>query len=275
MTDSYAVMGNPVAHSKSPSIHAHFAEQTRQDMAYRALLVEREQFSQAVRAFQDSNGRGFNVTVPFKQEAWALVDQRSDRAERAGAVNTVWFGEDGRRHGDNTDGIGLVRDLTQNHAISVGGTRVLVIGAGGAARGILGPLLNSAPKQLVICNRTAARAEELASLFPGAVASPLDGLSGTFDLVINATAASLEGQVPAVPEDIFAQGACAYDLMYADEPTAFLRWAVSHGAAAAVDGLGMLVEQAAESFFLWRGARPQTGPVIGRLRGLGTRKDLR
>ena len=268
MTDSYAVMGNPVAHSKSPTIHAHFAEQTCQEMAYRAVLVERGQFPQAVRTFQDANGRGFNVTVPFKEEAWALVDHRSERAERAGAVNTVWFGEDGRHHGDNTDGVGLVRDLEENHAISVAGARVLVIGAGGAARGILGPLLNSAPKQLVICNRTAARAEQLASVFPEVVASPFDGLSGNFDLVINATAASLQGQVPAVPENIFAEGAYAYDLMYAEEPTVFLRWCVAHGAAGTADGLGMLVEQAAESFFLWRGVRPQTGPVIERLRGL-------
>lgn len=267
--DLYAVMGNPISHSKSPQIHALFAAQTRQRMTYEAMLVDLGGFEQALGNFQAHGGKGCNVTLPFKEEAWRLMDERSARAELAGAVNTVMFRADGSRYGDNTDGVGLVRDLRDNHGVSLAGRRVLVLGAGGAVRGVLGPLLEEKPASVVIANRTPSRASELAQVFAalGEVrASAFDALAGQqFDVVINGTSASLQGELPPLPEGILAPEARCYDMMYGAQPTVFMQWAASHGAHAH-DGLGMLVEQAAEAFFLWRGVQPQTAPVIATLR---------
>lgn len=268
--DHYAVMGNPIAHSQSPRIHSLFAEQTGQDLDYRAILVERGGFPQAVRRFRDEGGKGLNVTVPFKQEAWELADERSVEAERAGAVNTLAFREDGGIYGHNTDGIGLLRDLTVNLGLELAHRRILVLGAGGAVRGVLEPLLAGGPERLTIANRTVERATDLAGAF--ADLGPIEGcgfesLAGkAFDLVINGTAASLEGEVPPLPESAMVPDTVCYDMMYAAEPTAFMRWAERHGGHGR-DGLGMLVEQAAESFLLWRGVRPETAAVIRTLRG--------
>ncbi|WP_127475264.1 shikimate dehydrogenase [Sulfurivermis fontis] len=270
MTDRYAVMGNPIAHSKSPYIHARFAEQTDQDLSYEAILVELGDFPAAVARFRAAGGLGLNVTVPFKQEAWALATRRSGRAERAGAVNTLRWEADGSLFGDNTDGVGLVRDLKDNHGVPLAGRRLLLLGAGGAVRGVLEPLLAERPATLTIANRTVAKAEELAAAFADLgplQASSFAALAGQqFDVVINGTAASLQGEVPPLPDGILAPGAVCYDMMYGKEPTPFLRWAMAAGAAQAVDGLGMLVEQAAEAFFLWRGVRPASAEVIAALR---------
>jgi len=268
--DTYAVMGNPVAHSKSPQIHAAFAQQTGQRMTYTAIQVDPGGFAQAVGNFFAAGGKGLNVTVPFKQEAWALADQRGPEAERAGAVNTLLQDAQGRLLGRNTDGIGLLRDIRQNHGWVISGRRILLIGAGGAARGVLQPLLAEGPATLSIANRTPGRAVELARDFAdlGAVhGGGFDDLSGRqFDLVINASATSLHGEVPPLPEDVLAPGGWCYDMMYGAEATPFVRWGEAHAAARALDGLGMLVEQAAESFFIWRGVRPQTAAVIDALR---------
>lgn len=270
MTDQYAVIGNPIEHSKSPQIHTAFAEQTGEDIHYTKLLGELGAFEQCVRDFIASGGRGLNVTVPFKEEAWQLADERSGRAETAGAVNTLILLEDGRLRGDNTDGVGLVRDLTINHNVTLKGKRVLLLGAGGASRGVIRPLLDEQPAQLTIANRTAPKAVSLASDVSnlGCVnGCGLDELSGQqFDVIINGTASGLSGEVPAIPDDCLTSGGITYDMMYATEPTAFVRWGLTHGAAKALDGLGMLVEQAAESFNLWRGVRPETTHIIKQLR---------
>jgi len=271
MTDRYAVMGRPVAHSKSPYIHARFAEQTRQDLRYEAMEVPLGGFARALDEFQAAGGKGLNVTLPFKEEAFRLMDVRALAAERAGAVNTIWFDGRGRRHGDNTDGAGLVRDIVENHGRALRARRVLLVGAGGAARGAVGPLLDQAPERLVIANRTAARAEALAARFAGGGpvrACALKALGEPFELIINATSASLAGEVPALPDAVLAAQAWCYDMVYAETPTPFLRWARARGCPA-VDGLGMLVEQAAEAFERWRGVRPDTAPVIVALRGGG------
>lgn len=273
-TDQYAVLGNPISHSKSPQIHALFAAQTGQKLEYRAILVEPGQFAAAVDAFRAAGGKGVNVTVPFKQDAWVYADILSARAERAGAVNTLLFRDRGETVGENTDGPGLIRDLKVNHGLELAGKRLLLLGAGGAARGVLQPLLVEQPVRLVIANRTPARAVELALLFSGLgplTACGFPELAGQrFDLIINATAAGLSGEQPPLPQGVLAEGGWCYDLMYGDSPTPFLHWAREQGAAAAVDGLGMLVEQAAESFLLWRGVRPETRPVIARLRAAGS-----
>ncbi len=267
--DQYAVMGNPIAHSQSPRIHAVFAAQTGQHLDYRALLVEPGDFAAAAKAFRASGGKGLNITAPFKQDAWVFADVLSARAERAGAVNTLIFGPAGVR-GDNTDGPGLVRDLKMNHGFSLAGKRLLLLGAGGAARGVLQPLLLEKPAQLVIANRTANKALELIlrfsdlGLVSGCGFAELAGRS--FDLIINATAAGLSDAIPPLPEGVLAADGWCYDLMYGREPTAFVRWGREQGAAQALDGLGMLVEQAAESFYLWRGVWPETQPVIEALR---------
>ncbi|MGD2138453.1 MAG: shikimate dehydrogenase [Gammaproteobacteria bacterium] len=270
MTDKYAVMGNPVAHSKSPRIHTLFAAQTGQDLTYEAILVEPGDLAGAVAGFLAGGGRGLNITVPFKEDAWALAATRSERAERAGAVNTLVLNPDGRHFGDNTDGAGLVRDLTANHGAAIAGRRVLLVGAGGAARGVVEPLLLERPALLLVANRTPGKAVELARRFCrlGRIEGcGLDALEGqSFDLVINATAAGLSGTVPALPGGVVTPASWCYDMIYGDAPTAFVRWAERLGAARAIDGLGMLVEQAAESFHLWRGVRPATGPVIRALR---------
>lgn len=267
--DAYGVMGNPIAHSKSPQIHARFAEQTRQRLTYDAILVDLGGFEQAVGNFQGNGGKGLNVTVPFKQDAWRLVDKRSQRAELAGAVNTIKIEANGDLLGDNTDGLGIVRDLTVNHGALLKGKRILILGAGGAVRGVLEPILAEQPAAVTVANRTVSRAQELAQLFRerGTIdGCGFDELEGPFDVVINGTAASLQGEVPPLPDHLLADNALCYDMMYAAEPTAFVDWATQHGAAKAVDGLGMLVEQAAESFFIWRGVRPETAPVIEELR---------
>jgi shikimate dehydrogenase len=268
--DRYAVMGNPIAHSKSPQIHQLFAQQTGQAISYQAMLVEKDRFAEAVAEFLAAGGKGLNVTVPFKQEAWQIADQLSSRAQRAEAVNTLMLGETGSLFGDNTDGVGLVRDLTVNLGVELSGRRILMLGAGGAARGVLAPLLEQEPAHLVIANRTPERAEELADVFSDLgqlTGCGFDGLSGeAFDVVINATAAGLRGEVPQLPEGLIGPGTCCYDMMYGSTPTAFMRYAQMRGARCTFDGLGMLVEQAAESFLLWRGVAPQTGPVIDLLR---------
>ena len=268
--DDYAVMGNPIAHSKSPRIHSLFAEQTGQSVNYTAIQVDTGGFKQAVGNFKAHGGKGLNITVPFKQEAWALVDDRSDRAQRAGAVNTIKF-ENDKLYGDNTDGIGLVNDLTVNHQVVLKGKRILLMGAGGAARGVLSPLLAEQPAALVIVNRTASKAIDLADEF-----KDLGCISGcgyeklsdetAFDVIINATAASLQGELPPLPDHVVAEEGCCYDMMYGAEPTTFMQWAREHDAAKIMDGLGMLVEQAAESFNIWRGVRPNTHVVIELLR---------
>lgn len=271
MTDHYAVMGNPVGHSKSPRIHAAFAQQTKQDLDYSALLVAPGTFPARVNQFFASGGKGLNVTVPFKQEAWELARVRSPQAELAGAVNTLLQDADGRLHGHNTDGIGLVCDITQNHRGQLRGKSILVLGAGGATRGILLPLLEQQPARICIANRTVSKAEELAKLFSpyGTVlACGFEALNGqSFDWVLNATAASLQGELPPLPAGLISRQSWCYDLMYGSEPTIFCRWAEQQGAQRAIDGLGMLVEQAAEAFWLWRGLRPDTGPVLRLLRG--------
>lgn len=270
MTDRYAVMGNPIAHSKSPRIHTLFARQTDQQLQYEAIRVESGNLAGAVGNFLAGSGKGLNITVPLKEEAWTLVDRHSDRAERAGAVNTLVLSEDGHHFGDNTDGTGLLRDLLLNHGATLQNKRLLLVGAGGAARGVIEPLLLTKPSLLVIANRTAEKAVELAQRFcdlghtEGCGLDAVDGQQ--FDLIINATAASLAGQVPALPDSVITKDSWCYDMMYGDRPTAFMDWAQQRGAAHCMDGLGMLVEQAAESFFLWRNIRPDTGPVIQALR---------
>jgi len=270
MADRYAVMGNPIAHSLSPQIHAQFAKQTGQDIAYEALLATEDGFAQAVADFKQAGGKGLNVTVPFKQEAWSLADELSERAQRAGAVNTLSL--DGEQIiGDNTDGVGLLRDLIVNHDVTLKDKKILILGAGGAVRGVLVPLLKEGPIEIRIANRTKSRALELADDFgdlgtvTGCGFDELDGYEP--DIVINGTAAGLKGEVPPVPEALFESEPVAYDMMYGkDAPTAFEAWAEACGASLSVDGLGMLVEQAAESFFIWRDVRPDTRPVIESMR---------
>lgn len=269
--DRYAVFGNPIKQSKSPVIHAMFAQQCSQQMLYRAVKVELDGFAHAARNFFDGGGAGLNVTVPFKREAFAFADSLSERALRAGAVNTLTRAPDGVIEGDNTDGVGLVRDLKSNLGWAIAGLRVLLLGAGGAARGVLEPLLRERPQDLLVVNRTGARAEQLALEF--ADLGPLEGgafeLIGDrqFDLVINATSAGLSGATPDLPGALLTERSCCYDMVYGAEPTPFMRWSAHHAAWAVADGLGMLVEQAAEAFYIWRKVRPDTGPVINDLRG--------
>ncbi len=276
MTDRYAVFGNPVGHSKSPRIHALFAAQTGQDLSYQAVLAVKDGFPAALQAFIAAAGGpagGANVTLPFKEEAFRLATRRTPRAEAAGAVNTLSF-EAGAISGDNTDGAGLVQDLKNNLGCDPAGRRILLLGAGGAARGVILPLLLENPAELVITNRSEEAAARLAlefSRLPGCAvavkpdASSFPGLAGrAFDLVINATSAGLSGAVLPLPDSIFAPGCVAYEMVYGRQ-TPFMDQA--HAAGARVgDGLGMLVEQAAEAFFVWRGVRPQTAPVLAALK---------
>lgn len=270
MTDLYAVIGNPIEHSQSPQIHAAFARQTGQDMCYERILGDLEEFEADVDEFIAAGGRGLNVTVPFKERAFRLADALSERAQDAGAVNTL-MARDGGLFGDNTDGVGLVRDLGCNHLFGLGGARVLLLGAGGAVRGVLRPLLDEKPARLVIANRTASKALALASAVARngmVLGCGLDELAGQqFDLIINGTAAGLAAKVPDIPDDCLAEGGWTYDMLYGREPTAFVKWGQAHGAQRALDGLGMLVEQAAEAFHLWRGVQPDTAAVIAMLRG--------
>lgn len=268
--DRYAVFGNPIRHSWSPQIHTAFAEQTRQQLTYRTHLVELGHFADAARTFFAGGGKGLNITVPFKLDAFAFATELSGRARRAGAVNTLAAQSDGTIYGDNTDGVGLVRDIEQNLAWEIAGKRLLILGAGGAVRGILEPLLRRHPALVVIANRTVDKAQLLGREFAdlGEVRGcSYDALAGNrYDLVINATSAGLLGEMPPLPGDIVEDGCCCYDLTYGAMPTPFMRWAASEAAWAVADGLGMLVEQAAESFCIWRGVRPLTRPVIELLR---------
>ena len=272
MTDQYAVIGNPVAHSKSPAIHAEFARQTGQDLTYGSVVAPLDGFVAAVMAFRDAGGKGLNVTLPFKHEAWQLAGELDALARQAGAVNTLKFGH-GKITGFNTDGIGLVRDLQDNLGCDLEGADILLMGAGGASYGVMEPLLRERPHRIVVANRTADKAHALVAHFDslrplarvGISASGYDALAGSrFDLVINATSAGLANAMPPLPDDLFAGGALAYDMVYGAR-TPFLQYAKERGMRVA-DGTGMLVEQAAESFFIWRGVRPETAPVIALLR---------
>lgn len=266
--DSYAVFGNPIGHSKSPAIHRQFAEQTAQPLTYGTVLAPLDGFEASLKAFF-REGLGANVTVPFKEQAFQLADELTDRARLAGAVNTLMRLPDGRLLGDNTDGAGLVGDLLGNAGRRLADQRILLLGAGGAVRGVLGPLLAQRPAALIIANRTEARAAALADTFAalGPVsACRFEALQGPFDLIINGTSASLGGELPPLADSLIEPGhTLCYDMMYGAEPTPFCRWAAAQGAPVR-DGLGMLVEQAAEAFALWRGIRPQTGPVLEALR---------
>lgn len=276
--DRYAVFGNPVAHSKSPQIHALFAEQTQQALSYTAELVQPGEFETAVKKFISNNGKGLNVTVPFKEDAWSCASHRSPRAQRAGAVNTLILQQDGSLYGDTTDGIGLVRDLIKNHGIQLKDKDILIIGAGGAVRGVLEAILEQEPTSLTIANRTMQKAVQLAHDFSdlghtngcGLDEITASSIDGGYDIVINGTSASLQGELPPLPDSIFRKSSCGYDMMYAAQATPFMTWSKKHGAENVFDGLGMLVEQAAESFYLWRKIRPETKPVILQIRKLLT-----
>lgn len=271
MLDSYAVIGNPIAHSKSPLIHTAFAQQTGQAMRYTAILAPLDGFRETVESFRQQGGKGLNVTVPFKLEAYQLATRLTERANIAQAVNTLKF-ENSEILGDNTDGAGLVRDIECNLGISIADKRILLMGAGGAAQGVILPLLQRYPSLLAIANRTPKKAEILQQKFiihGNIVSGDFMHFSGeNFDLIINATSASLHDAIPELPAGIFAHTALAYDMMYRPEPTPFLKFAWQNGAQQIADGIGMLVEQAAESFFLWRGIRPETKPVIAQLKSL-------
>lgn len=269
MPDLYAVFGNPIAHSKSPAIHAAFAALTAQDLHYEARLAPVDGFATAISDFVAAGGKGANVTVPFKEEAFRLSTRLSERAARAGAVNTLQF-VGGEIFGDNTDGAGLVRDITHNLGCSLAGKRILLLGAGGAARGVIAPLLAGGPASLFIANRSADKALALAAAFADLAEVDAGSFGETagksFDLVINATSASLAGASLPLPAGIFAPGSLAYDMMYGKGETPFLAQARAQGAARLADGLGMLAEQAAEAFFVWRGVRPETASVLAELR---------
>jgi shikimate dehydrogenase len=268
--EHYAVVGHPIAHSLSPWIHQQFAQQTGRSLSYTAIDASPAQLAPRVREFFAQDGRGLNITVPHKQAVLALVDTLSERARRAGAVNTIACDADGRLRGENTDGSGLVRDLTVNLGLQLRGLRVLMLGAGGAARGVLAPLLALGLLELHIVNRSAARAQQLAEVF--AEQGPVRGggfeqLSGLdYGLIINATAASLKDELPPLPAAVLTAETVCYDLAYAHAATRFVQWARSHGSARAFMGVGMLVEQAADSFLLWHGVRPDTAPVLAALR---------
>jgi len=269
--DLYCVMGNPVAHSRSPAIHARFAELTGEHLVYERCLLPIDGFVQGVRDFIARGGRGCNVTVPFKIEAAALATHRSERVQLAGAANTLVFGPDGI-HADNTDGLGLVADITRNAGLALAGRDVLLVGAGGAAAGVLGPLLQAGVRHITVANRTLARAQALVQAHAGLaslqkaelLALTPQALEANFDLIINATASSLAGDAVPVPAHVLRTGSMAYDMMYGPAAQGFLDWARQHGAVPR-DGLGMLVEQAAEAFALWRGVRPPSAQVLKEL----------
>jgi shikimate dehydrogenase len=267
--DRYGLVGHPVAHSLSPLIHTLFARQTGQSLTYELIDAEPAAFETAVRGFGAAGGKGLNVTVPHKEAAFALVDEASEAATAAGAVNTITI-QGTRLRGDNTDGVGFIRDVIQNHGESLEGRRIVVLGAGGAARGIALPLLGERPAELVIANRTRERATQLVTHFGNpqemrvATFEELAALP-TFDVVVNATSAGLKGESPPFPGSLIGPDTFCYDLVYSRTDTPFVAWAREHGAARAVQGWGMLVEQAAESFFIWRGIRPATTPILKQL----------
>ena len=266
----YAVVGNPVKHSKSPRIHSLFASQTGIDLAYIAIQLKPENFEAGVRKFFADGGAGLNVTVPFKEKAFLLADSCSERASLAQAVNTLCVDGDGALIGDNTDGVGLVRDIKGNHQFEIRQRRILLLGAGGAVRGALSALVAEDPAEITIANRTPGKALQLKAEFghlADLTAVGFGELDATaFDLVINGTSLGLEGKLPPISKAVISSACCCYDMVYADSDTVFVRWARDNGAVLALDGLGMLVEQAAESFAIWHGLRPQTLSVISQLR---------
>lgn len=256
--DRYAVMGNPIQQSWSPQIHQLFAKQTQQPLTYEPILVPLDDFKQSVLNFQNKGGKGLNITIPFKQQAYQLVNQLSERAKVAQAINTIRFEADGSCLGDNTDGVGFVRDVVEHNQFSMRSKRILILGAGGAVRGILAPLMQESPQSVMIANRTLENAQALATEF-GLQALPLAELAQfQFDLVINATSASLTGAEINLPRAILSDQAYCYDMVYGKGITPFMTWGIHNHAAKVSDGLGMLIEQAAESFYLWRGVRPDT-----------------
>lgn len=263
----YLVIGNPIAHSKSPFIHQSFAIETQQSMDYQKALVAVDDFESFIQQFQAQGGRGCNITVPFKERAFELAEQLTPRAKAAGAVNTLIFQADGSILGDNTDGQGLVGDLL-NQGVELKGNRILIIGAGGAARGCILPLLEQAPASITITNRTYSKAQQLENEFEHAALNsvPLSDLAPEFDIIINSTSASLSNRLPHVDESVITAAKCCYDMAYGNEPTCFLTWAKGLGVPKTIDGLGMLVGQAAESFRLWRGVIPETTNVLAKLR---------
>lgn len=269
--DRYAVLGFPIGHSKSPVIHMQFAEQTNQQISYEALEVPPEAFEETIQQFFEQGGKGVNCTVPLKELAFERADKLTERAKFSGAVNTLKLMDDGELLGDNTDGVGLVTDLHDNLGLSLQGKRILVLGAGGAARGILGPLLNAKPSELWLANRTISKAQTMEALFApiGLVhASSYADLEGQqFDLIINATSASLSGDLPPLADGLLSSKGICYDLAYSQQRTAFVLWGEREGAVLSTDGLGMLVEQAAHAFNLWRGVMPETSAIRASLRG--------
>lgn len=267
--DQYAVFGHPIKHSKSPRIHSLFAEQTQQQLCYSAKDVPADSFEKAVTKFFQQGGKGLNCTVPLKELAWQHADKLSDRAQFSKAVNTLAIKVDGSILGDNTDGLGLVADLTVNHSIDLSNSRILILGAGGASRGIIAPIMEKSPAHIVIANRTVEKAITLSNEF-----SQLGDITGCayneiknseFDLILNATSASLTGELPPLADTLLAKNGNCYDLAYGNEPTAFVKWGLAHNAEKSLDGLGMLVEQAAEAFLIWRGIRPKTTDIIALL----------
>lgn len=270
MTDKYCVIGNPIAHSKSPQIHAAFAAQTGQDMAYERCLAPLDGFSEVVRTLIKQGYKGANVTVPFKLEAASIATRLSERARAAGAVNTLRF-IDGEIVGDNTDGAGLVADIVRNAGVALANKRILMLGAGGAARGVMLPFIDEQPAAILVANRTRATADALVAAFAGraveVAACGFEEIAEPYDIVVNATSSSLAGDMPPVPASAFAKGTLALDMMYGKEPSPFMQFAARHGAETR-DGLGMLVEQAAEAFTVWRGVRPETRPLFTMLLNL-------
>ena len=267
--DQYRVFGNPIHQSKSPSIHKAFAQATKQYLNYQAQLVAEDEFEDTVTAFFASGGKGLNITVPFKQRAFAMAQTLSPAAQKAEAANTLYLNEQGQLVADNTDGMGLVRDICGNLSGEIRAKRILVLGSGGAVRGVLQPILAQLPAQVTIANRTHSKACELAASFTdlGSItAVPMDQLQGPFDWIINGTSASLAGDLPPLPEGLLTNTSRCYDMMYSADTTVFNAWAIEQGAAQADDGLGMLVEQAAQSFNLWRGVLPPTAKVLQALR---------
>ncbi len=264
--DRYAVFGSPIKHSKSPRIHQLFAKQTGQSLEYAAKEVSAEKFKASVVEFFSQGGKGLNCTLPLKELAWALANQSTDRAEISRAVNTLALQDDGQIIGDNTDGCGLINDLTINHGVALRNTKILLLGAGGASRGILAPLLEQVPRYLILANRTRQKASDLAaefSMFGDVEGCGFSELKGKqFDVIINATSASLADELPPLEDNVLAQGGVCYDLAYGNRPTAFVLWGLRRRARLSTDGLGMLVEQAAEAFYIWRKVRPKTKPVI-------------
>ena len=271
MKDQYAVFGNPIAQSKSPVIHHMFAAQTKQILEYRAYLVEIDGFNEAAQDFLAAGGLGLNITVPFKVDAFKFSQQVSPAATLAGAVNTLSFRND-TIVGDNTDGVGMVRDIVEGCGWELKGKRVLMLGAGGAAAGVLHPLLQERPATLVIANRTLAKAQHLLEKASSSnsvselCATTLEELNTPFDVIINASSAGLAGEPPQISEAVIQPATFCYDMVYGPQQTPFLKWAQKHGASELSDGLGMLVEQAAESFYIWRGVRPKTSAVLQTLR---------